>query len=60
MALVKSGSKIEPGDVLIGYKGGLSAVEDVYPSNTVPGMLTVETEHGFLYLDPEEDFEVQN
>lgn len=60
MTMVKNGTEIKAGDVLVGYKGGRSYVEEVNDSNTMPGMLVVETEHGFLYLDPDEDFEVAN
>lgn len=45
--------------VLVGDSGGLSAiVGDVEASNTMPGMVRVETEHGPLYLDPEEPADV--
>jgi hypothetical protein len=42
-------------DVLVGESGGLSAVYDSYPSAEMPGCLAVETEHGTLYLDGDED-----
>lgn len=44
---------------LVGQCGGLSSViGDVSMSNVAFGMLMVETEHGTLYLDPDEDVEV--
>lgn len=42
-------------DVLVGESGGLSAVYNVEPSNVMMGCLAVETEHGTLYLDADED-----
>lgn len=41
-------------DVLVGEAGGLSAVYDIYPSSAMPGCLAVETEHGTLYLDEDD------
>lgn len=42
-------------DVLVGESGGLSAVYNVEPSNVMMGCLAVETEHGTLYLDADDD-----
>lgn len=53
-----SPKELDSTHVLVGYSGGLSAVYDVEPSNLMPGMMLVETEHGPLYLDPDEDCEV--
>jgi hypothetical protein len=48
--------------VLVGRSGGLSAVYGTYgPIYWAPGIvatLVVETEHGTLYLDPTEAYEV--
>lgn len=45
---------------LVGESGGLSAIYEVESSNVMPGMIRVETEHGPLYLDPDEDQTVLN
>lgn len=57
-SILKYGSALESGDILIGEAGGLSMVYEVQPSSSLPGLLAVETEHGFLYLDPETEFEI--
>lgn len=57
-SILKYGSALESGDVLIGESGGLSMVYEVAPSSSLPGLLAVETEHGFLYLDPDSEFEI--
>jgi hypothetical protein len=57
--ITKPGTELEPGDVLIGLRGGESYIEDINPSNIVMGTLAVETEHGFLYLDPEDEYQVK-
>lgn len=45
--------------VLVGESGGLSAIyENAEPSSSMPGIWRVETEHGPLYLDPDEDQDV--
>ena len=54
----KLGSELESGDVLVGDSGGLSLVNEVNSSSSLPGLLAVETEHGFLYLDPDSDFTI--
>jgi hypothetical protein len=56
---MKAGTDLEPGDVLIGIRGGESYIEDIEPSNMMMGMLAVETEHGFLYLDPEDEYAIK-
>jgi hypothetical protein len=53
-----AGTDIECGHVLIGSMGGQSNVYEVEPSSSIPGLLAVETEHGFLYLDPDCEYEV--
>ncbi len=40
--------------VLVGESGGLSAIYEVEGSDAMPYFMRVETEHGPLYLDPEE------
>lgn len=41
---------------LVGDADNLSCITgEVYESSTVPGLMAVETEHGTLYLDPEEE-----
>ena len=44
--------------VLVGETGGLSALYAVGPSNIMSMMLVVTTEHGPLYLDPDEKYAV--
>ena len=52
------GKDLNETHVLIGESGGMSAVYEVEPSNLVLGCLVVTTEHGPLYLDPDESYEV--
>lgn len=41
---------------LVGDVDNLSCITgEVYDSSTMPGLMAVETEHGTLYLDPEEE-----
>lgn len=42
--------------VLVGESGGLSAIYEV-SSSAPPGVIPVTTEHGTLYLDPDEYYE---
>jgi hypothetical protein len=44
--------------VIVGECGGLSAVFDVEPSSAIPGLYRVESEHGVLYLDPDQKIQV--
>lgn len=44
-----SAEELEPGDVLLGMRGGRSVVDNVEWSSTQPGFMLVETEHGALY-----------
>lgn len=45
--------------VLVGESGGLSAVyNNAGASSVMMGFVVIETEHGTLYLDPEEECEV--
>lgn len=56
--------KVNPADlnsthVLVGESGGLSAIyENDGPSNAMAGLIRLETEHGPLYLDPDEPADV--
>lgn len=44
---------------LVGSHGGLSlVVGDVDPSNVVSGTVSVETEHGTVYLDEDGEVEI--
>ena len=54
----KLGSLLDSGDTLIGESGGHSQIYEVNPSSSLPSLLAVETEHGFLYLDPDEEYVV--
>lgn len=41
---------------LVGDRGGLSRITgDVQISHVIPGMVRVETEHGTVYLDDDQD-----
>ena len=42
-------------DVLVGESGGLSAVYETSPSYEMMGCQAVETEHGTLYLGPDDE-----
>ena len=52
------GSQLDSTNVLVGESGGLSAIYGTETSSAMPGLLVVETEHGPLYLDPDEEYEV--
>lgn len=43
---------------LVGESGGLSSIYDVEPSSAMPGLIVVTTEHGPLYVDPDETYPV--
>lgn len=58
MSLVKKNCDLTGEDVLIGECEGLSAIFEVSTSSAMSGLLMVETEHGPLYLDPEESSKV--
>ena len=47
--------RLQATDTLVGEAGGLCAVYEIEPSNIMPDLLRVETEHGTLYLDPESE-----
>ena len=55
----KLGTLLDSGDTLVGESGGHSQIYEVNPSSSLPGLLAVETEHGFLYLDPDEEYTVR-
>lgn len=50
-------SELNSTHVLIGESGGLSAVYDVYTSYSFGG-LAVETEHGTIYVDADDEITV--
>ena len=54
----KLASALTNEDTLVGESGGLSSVYEVEPSNRMVGLLVVTTEHGPLYLDPDQSYEV--
>lgn len=58
--IMKSAADLIPGDYLVGDEGNLAAVYEVAPSSSMPGLMSVETEFGFLYLDadPEQVYSV--
>lgn len=41
--------------ILVGLYGGRLRVDNVYPSSSIPGTMVVETEHGCLYLNSNEE-----
>jgi hypothetical protein len=51
--ITKKNSELTSEDAILGESGGKSSVYEVNPSSSIPGLLAVETEHGFLYLDPD-------
>jgi hypothetical protein len=54
MSLIKKNCDLTGEDVIIGECKGLSAVFEVSTSSAMSGLLMVETEHGPLYLDPDQ------
>jgi hypothetical protein len=52
------GFELDETMVLVGESGGLSAVYDNSPSSAMPGLMMIDTEHGPLYLDPDEEYDV--
>lgn len=54
------GADLDETCVLVGDSGGLSAVYEANPSSAMTGLMIVETEHGPLYLDPEEEYLIYN
>lgn len=42
-------------DVLVGESGGLSAIYDTSPSYVMEGCQAIETEHGTLYMDADDE-----
>jgi hypothetical protein len=58
MSIIKKNTDLTPADVLIGECEGLCAIFEVNKSSAMPGLLVLETEHGALYLDPDESSKV--
>lgn len=52
------GDQLDATMTLVGESGGLSSVHETKPSNLAPGLLVVTTEHGPLYLDPDNCYPV--
>lgn len=50
------GWALQSTDVLIGQSGGICAIYEIAPSNVMRPLLCAETEHGPLYLDPDETY----
>jgi hypothetical protein len=50
-AMLDASSTTFPQMFLVGDTGNLSLVYEIEPSNVMPGMHRVDTEHGTLYLD---------
>jgi hypothetical protein len=50
------GSDLQGTDVLIGESGGISAIYEIGTSDVMWPLLCAETEHGPLYLDPDETY----
>lgn len=56
----KPAKEIQPGDLLVGDAGHLSLVTgEVDESNVIFGAMAIETEHGTLYVDGDEEMAVQ-
>lgn len=53
-----TGDELSSGNVLIGECNGRCTVYESAMSSAMPGLLAVETEFGFLYLDPDEWFRI--
>lgn len=53
------GRNLNDTHTLVGDNGGLSTIYSTEQSNSLPGMLLVTTEHGPLYLDPDELYDIQ-
>ena len=45
-------------NVIVGECAGLSAVFRVDPSSLLRGWLRIETEHGYLYAQPRDEFNI--
>lgn len=54
-----TGGDLQNSDTLVGESGGLSSVYEVNSnSGLVMGCVAVVTEHGTLYLDPDNEYEI--
>ncbi|SDH40087.1 hypothetical protein [Microbacterium sp. 77mftsu3.1] len=56
--VAKKVSELTPGDVLVQNQHRLT-VDDVTTSSAMPGFLMVQTDFGYLYLDPDLDIEIE-
>lgn len=52
------GSQLDGTMTLVGESGGLSSIYESSKSDLMMGMVVVTTEHGPLYLDPDESYSV--
>jgi hypothetical protein len=55
---IVEGSALDRTMTLVGESGGLSSIYGVSLSETMPGLLCVDTEHGPLYLSPDGEYDV--
>lgn len=53
-----AGSDLDDTMTLVGESGGLSSIYETSNSSAMPGLVRLETEHGPLYLDPDEEYPV--
>lgn len=51
-------SEVKGGDLLVGYQNFSRVLEDAEPSSAIPGLVHILTEHGHLYMDPEQEVEI--
>lgn len=58
MSHFKKNTELTDEDVLIGECEGLCAIFEVTESSAMWGLLRIETEHGALYLDPDQSSKV--
>ena len=52
------GKDLDSTMVLVGDSGGLSSIYSDPKRGMVSGLVNLETEHGFLLLDPDEEYTV--
>ena len=55
---VKLAENLDETMVIVGECAGLSAVFRVDPSSLLRGWLRIETEHGYLYAQPRDEFNI--
>lgn len=53
------GARLNTTMTLVGESGGLSRIYEIQKSDAMPGLLCVTTEHGPLYLDPDEEYPIE-